>query len=179
MAKKKLSTQQKIEKYKRKRRIGLTVKIIIAAIIVALMIPATYYGYYYVVFSVLPARSYDPDKITGVGYCRPLHMIPKDNTESTFVLAYYYNGCWNVVDDSQKLKDNRENFMIYKEDDKWHEETHLQLMLIKDTYMFNNIPLCEKMLIDNRCFKDCTKKMTMEEFEQYVSEHGYTSVYIQ
>ena len=47
MAKKKLSTQQKIEKYKRKRRIGLTVKIIIAAIIVALMIPATYYGYYY------------------------------------------------------------------------------------------------------------------------------------
>lgn len=106
-------------------------------------------------------------------------MIPKDNTESTFVLAYYYNGCWNVVDDSQKLKDNRENFMIYKEDDKWHEGTHLQLMLIKDTYMFNNIPLCEKMLIDNRCFKDCTKKMTMEEFEQYVSEHGYTSVYIQ
>ena len=140
MAKKKLTTEQRIENYKRKRRVILCVKIMIAVLIAAAMIPITYYGYYYVVFTVLAQNDYDPDKAVGPGYSKPLHMMHDDGEGSTFVLAYYYDDCWHVIDDTQKLRENRDNFIIYKEDNQWHEGTHLQLMLIKDTYMYHNIP---------------------------------------
>ena len=179
MGKRKLTTEQKIANYKKKRRIKTGIRILIATLIVAALIPAIYHGYYYLAFTVFPRNSYNPYKITGVGYCRPLRMIHDVDLGSDFVLAYYYDGCWNVVEDTEKIVENKNNFIIYKEDDERHEGTHLQLMLIKDTYMFCNIPLCEHMLMDNRCFRDCTKKMTMEEFKKYVAEHGYTSVYIQ
>jgi len=142
------------------------------------MIPATYFGYYYVTFTMLPQNDYDPDKTIGAGYSKPLHMMHNREGGNSYVLAYYYNDYWHVIDDTEKLWDSREKFMIYKKDDEWHEGTHLQLMLIKDTYMYDNLPLCPQTLIDDRCFRDCTKKMTMEEFKNYVSEHGFTSVYI-
>ena len=178
MAKKKLSTQQKIEKYKKKKRIKIAISAVIIAVVVALMIPASYYGYYYLVFTVFPQSSQNPDKVTGEGYSKPLHLIPEECTSSTYVLAYYYDDCWHVVDDTQRLHECRDKFIIYKEDNEWHEGTHLQLLIIKNTYMLDNYPLSPKMLIDDRCFKDCTKEMSMEEFEQYVSEQGFTSVYI-
>lgn len=179
MAKKrKLTTEQKIERYKKRRRVKTGIIVMIVALIIAVMIPVSYYGYYYLVFTVFPQNSYDPDKVTGVGYIKPLNAIPKDNTTSSYVLAYYYDDCWHVVDDSQKLRDSRDSFIIYKEDNEWHEDTHLQLMLIKDTFMYDNYPLSPNMLIDERCFKDCMKIMTMEEFEKYISENGFSSVFI-
>lgn len=178
MAKKKLTTEQIISKYKKKRRMKIGVTIAVIAVVIALLIPVSYYGYYYMMFTVFPQGSENPDKVIGVGYCKPLHAIPEDNTTSKYVLAYYYDDCWHVIDDGQKLRECRDKFVIYKEDNDWHEGTHLQLMLIKNTFMYDNYPLSPKMLIDDRCFKDCTKLMTMEEFEKYVADHGFTSVLI-
>ena len=179
MAKKKnLTIDQKITIYKRKKRLFTVLKIAIAAVVVALLIPVANYGYYYYTFTYLPERSSDPNKINGVGYCKPLRMINSDDPKTNYVLAYYYDGCWSVVEDSQKLRENRYNFIIYKEDDEWHDGTHLQLIVIKDKIMVDSIPLSEKTLIDDRCFRDCTIKMTMEEFKNYLSEKGFDTVYI-
>lgn len=179
MGKRKLTTEQKIASYKKKRRIKIGIKILIATLIVAALIPATYFGYYYLVFTVFPGNSDSSYKINGLGYCRPLRMIYEVDSDSQYVLAYYYDDCWHVVEDSEKIIQNRNNFIIYNKDNERHEGSHLQLILIKDNYLFNSIPLYENMLMDNRCFRDCTKKMTMEEFKNYVVERGYTSVYIQ
>ena len=54
----------------------------------------------------------------------------------------------------------------------------MQLIVIKDKIMVDSIPLSEKTLIDDRCFRDCTIKMTMEEFKNYLSEKGFDTVYI-
>ena len=54
MGKRKLTTEQKIASYKKKRRIKIGIKILIATLIVAALIPATYFGYYYLVFTVFP-----------------------------------------------------------------------------------------------------------------------------
>lgn len=178
MAKKKLTTEQKIAKYKKKRRVSLLIKIMAGIIAFALLIPATYYGYYYLVFGVMPQNDYNPDKILGVGYSRPLHMIPEYDKSNSYILAYYYNGHWSVVDDSQKLKDNRDKFTIYKEDDQWYDEEHLQLLLFRGTFLYNVLPLSKNTLIDNRCFKDCTQIMTMEEFLDYCKEKGLQTDYI-
>ncbi|MBQ9901313.1 MAG: hypothetical protein IJM51_02855 [Clostridia bacterium] len=178
MAKKKLSTEEKITRYKRKRRIGFFLRILIPLVAVLAIMQASYYGFYYVVFTVMPQSAYDPDKSVGSGYSKPLHMMAQYENKYTYVLAYYYGGCWNVVDDTEKLKANRDNFMIYKEDDKWHEGTHLQLMIYENSYLLNNVPLAEFTLIDDRCFKDCLKQMTMEEFIEYCEQKGFKN-YIQ
>ena len=172
MAKKKLSTEQKIKKYKKKRRILLAVKILIAATVICALVPLTYYGYYYVVFTVMPQNSYDPDKNTGIGYSKPLNMMANYENKNTYILAYYYNDCWHVVDDTPKLKENRDKFMIYKEDDKWHDGTHLQLIIYENSYLLHHIPLDEHTLIDDRCFRGCIKKMTMDEFIKYCEDKG-------
>ncbi len=177
MAKKKLSTEQKIKNYKKKKRIWLAVRILIAVTAICALIPLSYYGYYYVMFTALPQGSYDPDKTTGIGYSKPLNMMAQFENQYTYILAYYYDGCWHVVDDTQKLKDNRDKFMIYKKDDKWHDGTHLQLILYENSYMLHHIPLDEHTLIDDRCFRDCTKKMDMDEFTKYCEDKGL-KVYI-
>lgn len=176
MAKKNLTIDQKIKAYKRKKRITTIIKISLATIALAMLVPIVYYGYYYVVFSVMPAHSYDPDKNIGSGFSRPLHMMRKSS--ATYLLAYYYDDCWYVVDDTKTLMENRDNFTIYKKDDEWHEGTHLQLMIYENSYLLNNVPLSSFTLIDDRCFRNCKKKMTMEEFKDYLSEKGYDTVYI-
>lgn len=173
MAKRKLSTDEKIARYKRKRRIGLVLRILIPIAAVLLLLQVSYYGFYYIAFTVMPQNSYDPDKSVGTGYSKPLHMMAEYENHYTYVLAYYYGGCWNVVDDTEKIKENRDNFMIYKKDDKWHEGTHLQLMIYENSYLLNNVPLSEFTLIDDRCFRDCIKQMTMEEFKDYCEKKGF------
>lgn len=172
MAKKKLSKEETIAKYKRKRRVGILLRILIPLIVIILVLQASYYAFYYVVFTVLPQSSYDPEKSVGAGYSKPLHMMAQYENKHTYVLAYYYGGCWNVVDDTEKLKENRDNFIIYKSDDDWHEGTHLQLILYENSYLINDVPLAEFTLIDDRCFKDCLKQMTMDEFIAYCEQKG-------
>ena len=134
MPKKMITTEQKVEKYLKRKRIALYIKILAGIIGIALLIPAVYYGYYYVVFTVMPQNDYDPDKNVGSGYSRPLHLISANDTKNHYVLAYYYNDQWSVVDDSQKIIENRDNFTIYKDDDEWHEGTHLQLLIFKNSF---------------------------------------------
>ena len=178
MAKKKLSADEKIARYKRKRRIGIVLRIVVSVAVVLSLMQAAYFGYYYVVFTVMPRNSSTSEKSVGAGYSKPLHMMARYENKYTYVLAYYYDDCWHVVDDTQKLKENRENFIIYKKDNKWHEGTHLQLLIYENSYLLNNIPLAEFTLIDDRCFRDCIKKMTMEEFIEYCEQKGFKT-YIQ
>ncbi len=178
MAKKKLTTEEKIKKYKRNKKLSIAVKIMAGVIAAALMVPIFYYGYYFVVFSLMPANSYNPDKNVGAGYSRPLHMIPDYDAHNEYILAYYIGDRWNVVDDSEMIKKNRDNFTIYKSDDEWHKGTHLQLILVQNGYMMNKVPLSTFTLIDDRCFSKCTKVMTMEEFEAYCQEKDLQSMYI-
>ena len=174
-----MTTEQKIQRYKTRKKIGLAVKIIAAVAAVLIMANVAYYGYYYIVFTHMAQNDSDPDKNLGPGFSRPLHMIPEDDDEGVYILAYYYNNQWNVVDDSQLLKDNRDHFTIYKKDSDWHEGTHLQLMIIRNHGMLNNVPLSPFTLIDDRCFKNHIKTMTMGEFQEYCKEKHLSHIYIQ
>ena len=51
MAKKKLSKEETIAKYKRKRRVGILLRILIPLIVIILVLQASYYAFYYVVFT--------------------------------------------------------------------------------------------------------------------------------
>ncbi len=175
--KKKISTEEKIKKYKRNRKLSIALKIMTGLLVAALMVPTCYYGYYFVVFSIMPIGN-NADKSVGEGFSRPLHMISKNEASDSFILAYYYDDCWHVVDDGKKLKENRDNFTIYKKDDEWHDDKHLQLLLVKNGYLLNNVPLSEFTLIDDRCFRDCMKTMTMDEFYAYCEEKDLQSMYI-
>lgn len=169
MAKKKLSTEQKMKQFKRKRRVKIALEIIIPIIAVALLIPACYYGYYYVVFNAMATRDSDQFKGDGAGYSHPLHLLTETEMDGDLTLAYYHGGCWHVVDDSESLRKNRDHFILYKRDNDWHQGTHLQLFVIRNNEVHNHIPLSDFTLIDDRCFDGCMKLMSMEEFEQYHS----------
>lgn len=177
--KKALTTDQKIKQYKAKKRRLLALKIAIPIVLLLAAIPLSYFGYYYVVFDVMAARdsgSYQPNR---TGYSRPLRLIQREEEEPwTCALAYYYNDRWNVVEDTDAIMDNIDNFIVYKSDNEWHEGRHEQLFIIQRGYMFHHVTLGDFALIDDRCFRDCKKTMTMEEFEAYVKEKGWQNVYI-
>ena len=76
MGKRKLTTEQKIANYKKKRRIKTGIRILIATLIVAALIPAIYHGYYYLAFTVFPRNSYNPYKITAHESVRHRASLP-------------------------------------------------------------------------------------------------------
>ena len=174
--KRKVTTEQKIKRYKKRRKIWMAVKIIAAVTAVLVIAQVAYHGYYYIVFTHMAQNDVDPDKNFGAGFSRPLHMI--HDKDCSYILAYYYGGHWNVVDDPQLVRDNRDNFTIYKKDAEWHEGTHLQLLLIRDNVLYDSLPLSPVTLIDDRCFKDHIKKMSMDEFKAYCKENHLRSILI-
>lgn len=178
MAKKPLSTKEKIKKAKRRQRLGTAAKIILPIVGLLVAIPVLYYTYFGVTFGLLPMFDYDQQKNVGAGYSHPLNAIPASD-ENHYTLAYYYADRWHVIEDDALLKANRKNFIIYKKDDEWDEKSHRQLFIMKNDGCMAHIPLSSFTLIDARCFKDHEKIMSMEEFKHYVDEerHFY-SVYI-
>lgn len=174
MAKKNLTQEQKISRFKRKRRLGIALGIMATLLAVALMIPATYYGYYGIVFGAM-AGGEEGHKSTGKGFSRPLNAISDDEANGSFIFAYYHNGGWVVIDDTEKIISNRDNFIIYKADDNWHAGTYLQYYIIMNNEVKVHLPLSTFTLIDDRCFSDCKKIMTTEEFNAYRGERHIRS----
>ena len=178
MAKKRpLTVREQIKKDNRKRRIGIAVKIMAVIIAIAVVVPLSYQAYYTIVFSIMPKSDVDPNKRGGAGYSKPLQIVEK-NDDKTYTLAYYYDGCWHVVDDTQAIKQNINNFMIYKTDDEWREDSDLHLFIFHNDYVLSHQPLSPFTLIDDRCFRSCMKKMTKDEFEAYCKERNIGGIYI-
>lgn len=178
MAKRNLSTQEKIQKAKNKRRMNTAVKIGIPVgglLIIIVMVFALYDS---IVWKWLPMRDYDQYKNVGSGYSRPLNAIPESDN-NTYTLAYYYEHYWHVIDDDAVLKANRENFIVYKKEEEWLENDYKQLFIMRNNGCMAHIPLSKITLIKADCFKDYEKLMTMEEFEDYCfNERQFNSVYI-
>ena len=178
MAKRNLSTKEKIKKVKNKRRMSTALKMAIPVVGIAIAIPLFYYAYIGITFFWLPTFDNDQYKNVGSGYSRPLNAIPASD-ENTYTLAYYYGDCWHVVDDDAALKANRKNFIVYKKEEEWVEGSHRQLFIMRNGGCMAHIPLSSFTLIYDDCFKDCEKTMTMEEFEHYCfEERKFNSVYI-
>ncbi len=178
MAKKNISTKEKIRKAKNQRRMSLALKITLPIVGLLIAIPMLYYAYIGITFFWLPTFDYDQYKNVGSGYSHPLCAIPAQD-DNTYILAYYYGDCWHVVDDDAVLKANRKNFIVYKKEEEWVEGSHRQLFIMQNNYCMSHIPLSSFTLIYDECFKDYEKTMTMEEFKHYVNEEKHLfSVYI-
>lgn len=178
MAKRKLSTKEKIEKAKKKQRMSTAVKITIPVVGFIVIVVMVFVLYDSIVWSWLPTWDYDQYKNVGSGYSRPLNAIPESDN-NTYTLAYYYEHYWHVIDDDAVLKANRENFIVYKKEEAWLENDYKQLFIMRNNGCMAHIPLAKFTLIKADCFKDSEKLMTMEEFEDYcVNERQFNSVYI-
>lgn len=178
MAKKRrLSEKEQIKRIYRKKRVGITIKIIAVIIGIAIVIPLSYQAYYTIVFSVMPQSDHNPDKRGGEGYSKPLKIAEK-NDKFTYTLAYYYNGYWHVVDDSQAIKENINQFIVYRTDVQWREGSDRHLYVFRDDYVLSHQPLSPFTLIDDRCFRKCMKKMNKEEFEAYCKERNFGGMFI-
>ena len=170
MAKKRrLTEEEQIKKFYRKKRVGIAVRIMAALLAIAVMIPLTYYGYYTIVFSVLPQSDADPNKRGGAGYSKPLKIVEVDD-DKNYILAYHYNGSWHVIDDTAAIKENKNRFMVYKTDDRWRKGSDGHLFVIQEQIVLSHQPLSPFTLIDERCFRKCMKKMTKEEFKAFCKE---------
>ena len=181
MAKKKkvLTTEQKIKQYNAKRKRRLALRILIPTVLLLLAIPLSYFGYYHVVFGTMAERAGDSYKKGGAGYSRPLQLFERvDEDWWNCSIAYYYNGSWYVVDDTETIMANQENFIVYKSDNEWHEGRHEQLYLVVNRYMRYHVPLGDFTLIDDRCFRDSKVKMSMEEFRTFVKENDWKYIEI-
>ena len=177
-AKRQLTSEEKIIRYKRRKRVMLFVKIAAVILAVAVMIPAAYYGYYYAVFEemLMPTDDNDFYKARGYGYTRPLMAIGDSTWQ--FTLAYNYNDEWHVVDDDALLRENREKFIVYTKSDVTTPKNLKRLCMFKD----NQRTVCNSLesltLIDNRCFEGKEKIMTTEEFFAYAEQrHLYMDDY--
>ena len=178
MAKKRhLTVKEQIKKEGRKRRLGIAVKIMAVLIAIAVVIPLSYYSYYTIVFSIMPQSDVNPNKRGGGGYSKPLKAVEK-NDDKTYTLAYYYDGCWHVVDDTQAIKQNINNFVVYKTDDERREGSDLHLFIIQENYVISHHPLSPFSLFDDRCFRKCMKKMSKAEFEAYCKERDIGGIYV-
>lgn len=178
MAKRNLSTREKMQKAKKKQQMSTAVKIAIptagaiVVIVLAIVLSDT------IMWKWLPMRDYDQYKNVGSGYSRPLKAIPASDS-NTYTLAYFYERYWHVIDDDAVLKANRENFIVYKNEEKWLENDYKQLFIMRNNGCMAHIPLGKVTLIKDDCFEDYEKFMTMEEFEDYcTNERQFNSVYI-
>ena len=170
-AKRQLTSEEKIIRYKRRKRVMLFVKIAAVILAVAVMIPAAYYGYYYVVFEemLMPTDDNDFYKARGTGYTHPLYAVDiKDDAE--YVLAYYTGGKWHVVDDVDVLRANRDSFIVYTDKSVITEYNLHRLCIYKNgsRTVFNSLE--SLTLIDNRSLKGKEKLMTTEEFKAYAKQ---------
>ena len=169
--KKKLTTEEKIERYKKRKRMSLTVKLIIAAAVIVLLIPLSYFGYYYAVFDamLMPTSSSDNYKVRGTGYTHPLYAVSMKK-DARYILAYYSDGKWHVVDDVEVLRENRDSFVIYTDKEVITEKSLRRLCIYEDytRIVFNSLE--SLTLIDNRSLKGKEKLMTTEEFKSYAKQ---------
>ena len=172
-----MTEEEQIKKYYQKKGIGIAVKIMAVLIAIATVIPLSYYSYYTIVFSIMPQSDANPDKRGGAGYSKPLKIV-EINDDKNYILAYYYNGSWRVVDDTQAIKDNKFRFMVYKTDDEWRKGSDRHLFVIQDDIVLSHQPLSPFTLIDDRCFRKCMKKMSKEEFKAYCKERQLNNIYI-
>lgn len=178
MAKKRrLSEKEQIKKIYRKKALSIALRIMAVLIAIAAVIPLSYYSYYTIVFSILPQSDFNPNKRGGAGYSKPLKNVEK-NDDKSYILAYYYDNCWHVVDDTQAIKDNINQFMVYKTDDEWRQGSELHLLVYQDNTIVSHQPLSPFTLIDDRCFRKCMKKMSKEEFDAYCMERQLSNNYI-
>lgn len=174
---KNLTKEEKIKKAKNKRKIKTTTKVIMTVIGAAIAVPLLYYLYIGVVFYLFPRFDYNSNNVMGAGYSRPLNIV-SINDHSEYTLAYYIDGCWHVVDDTEQIKKNTKRFIVFKSDDEWRKDSDRELYVFRDTDCVVHTSLSSFALIYDNFFKDYEKKMTMEEFEQYCLEKQFAGLYI-
>ncbi len=178
MAKKRrLSEKEQIKRFYRKKGIGIAIKIMAVLIAIAVIIPLSYQAYYTIVFSVLPRSDYDPEKRGGAGFSKPLKIVEK-NDDSDYTLAYYYNGSWRVIEDTRLIKENIDNFVVYRNSEEWITASDRHLFVFRDNYVMSHQQLTPLTLIDDRCFRGSIKEMTKDEFEAYCQQHEIGDIYI-
>lgn len=174
---KKMTKEEKIKKAKTRRKIKTTTKVIVSVIGLAIAIPLMYYMCTGLVFYVFPNFVYHTNMPTGVGYSKPL-IVVDENDDNEYTLAYYYSGCWHVIDDTEQLKDNKDKFVVYRQEDADVKGSQKELYVFKNHECLIHTPLDSFVLINVNVFKNCEKKMSMDEFEEYCSEKGFYGVYI-
>lgn len=177
MSKSNLTTEEKRKIARRNYRVKGTIKAILSAVAVVLVTVLAYQAFIGFFFFVMPRTDRNPDKITGRGYSKPLHVVDlTDNNDYT--LAYFFDGCWHVVDDTSAIKHNVDNFIVYKRDDVWRKGSDRRLYVFCGQGRVVHTSLSAFTLIYDNCFKDCEKRMTMDEFEVYCKEKEFFGVYI-
>lgn len=172
-----LTIEEKRKIARRNYRVKGVTKAILSAVAVVMVVVLAYYGFIGFFFFVMPRTDRSSDKISGRGYSKPLHAVNlTDNNEYT--LAYYFDDCWHVVDDTSAIKHNVDNFIVYKRDDIFRKDSDRRLYLFCGKGRVVHTSLSSFTLIYDRCFKDCEKRMTMDEFEAYCNEKEFFGVYI-
>lgn len=172
-----LTKEEKIKRAKTHRKIKTTTKVIMTVVGLAIAIPLLYYLYIGVVFYLFPRFDYNSNNVMGAGYSRPLNIVSV-NDDCQYTLAYYINGCWHVVDDTEQIKENRSKFIVYKSSDEEIKGSTKELYVFRDTECVVHTPLDSFVLIYDNFFKDYDKQMTMDEFEEYCKENHFAGVYI-
>jgi hypothetical protein len=174
---KNLTSEEKIKKAKTKMKIKTTTKVIMTVIGAVIVIPMFYYIYIGLAFHVFPNFDYNTNNPTGVGYCKPLKNV-KVSDDKDYTLAYYYGSCWHVIDDTEQIKANKDKFLVYRYNGKEVEGSQKELYVFRNTDCIVHFPMDSFVLVYTDVFRNCEKKMTMDEFEEYCSEKGFNGVYI-
>lgn len=174
---KNLTKAEKIKKAEKHRKIKTTTKIVITIFGALVAIPALYALYVGTVFFLFPNFDYNFQYPMGVGYSSPLRDVEVDD-DKEYVVAYYLDDYWVVIDDTDMLKKYKDKFIVYKSSDEWKKGSSKELYVFRNTECIVHTPLDSFVLIYDDFFMNSKKKMTMEEFKDYCDEKNFAGVYL-
>lgn len=172
---KKLTKEEKIKKAKTKRKIKTTTKVILTICGAIIAIPMLYLLYVGAVFFVGPKLDYDPQKPTGAGYSLPLRIVNVDDNKE-YVVAYYLDDYWTVIDDTELIKRHKTKFIVYKSEQIDESGSNKELYVFRDRDCIIHTPLDSFVLVYDDFFMNAKKKMTMEEFEAFCDEKQFFGI---
>ena len=174
---KNLTKAEKIKKAKTKRKIKTTTPVLLTVFGAVIAIPLLYSLYVGAVFFVFPNFHYNTDNPTGAGYSTPLRNVAVDD-EKNYVIAYYLDDYWTVIDDTEMLKKHKARFIVYKSEHVDKPGSDRELYVFREQECIVHTPLDSFVLIYDDFFMNSKKKMTMDEFKEYCDRKGFAGVYI-
>ncbi len=172
---KNLTKAEKIKKAKTKRKIKTTTKVIMTICGAVMAIPLLYSLYVGAVFFAFPNLDYDPNKPTGSGYSLPLRIVNVEDNKD-YVVAYYLDDHWTVIEDTELIKKYKTKFIVYKSKQIDEPGSDNELYVFRDRDCIIHTPLDSFVLIYDDFFMKAKKQMTMDEFEAYCDEKMFFGV---
>ena len=174
---KNLTKAEKIKKAERHRKIKTTTKIIVTIFGALVAIPTLYALYVGTVFFIFPNFDYNFQYPIGPGYSSPLRDVEVED-DKEYVIAYYLDDYWIVIDDTEQIKKYKDKFIVYKSQDVWKEGSSKELYVFRDIECIVHTSLDSFVLIYDDFFMNSKRKMTMDEFKEYCEQKQFLGVYL-